>query len=221
VVTVVIPWQRKAVAVSGSRVLRSRSVLSLSVQGLRATRVTTTVIDMAGAPDLSDDDVVALAARTCQLGRTTAPQLLAELRSRRAHPRRDLLEVALGDVGDGVESAGEFRFLRDVARRHGLPRLLSQTPTGDGSGRRDFESVEHGVIVEIDGFRWHQETFRRDRKRDRTAARDGKVTLRATWLDVAVEPCELAIDVGLSLQRRGWTGRLVPCSSSCPVQDLT
>jgi hypothetical protein len=157
-------------------------------------------------------------ARACQVGLATAGGISAELSSWHGHPHRRLLKVALGDIGHGAESIGEVRFLRDVARPHGLPRLIGQTPTGDGAGRRDFESVEHGVIIEIDGVRWHLATFRGDRRRDRAAARDGKLTLRATWLDVAAEPCELALDIGLTLRRRGWTGDLVPCSSTCPVR---
>jgi hypothetical protein len=219
VIQVFVPASRRVVAVEGVRVRRLRNLSERSVDGLRTTSVAQTVIDLTAEPGRSADDVVALVARVCQSGRVTPGGLLTELGSRRSHPHRELLQAALWDVDSGVESVAEFRFLRNVARRHGLPSPRSQTPTGDG-GRRDFE-FERGVIVEIDGARWHQGAqFRTDRKRDRQVARDGGVTLRAAWVDVALEPCELAVDIAMVLRRRGWQGRPVPCSPDCAVNRL-
>lgn len=220
VIQVFIPLDRRVTAAEGMDVRRRRRFCAAPVSRLQTTLVAQTVIDLSAEPDQSDDDVVALVTRVCQKGRSTDELLLDELRARRSHPRRELLQLALWDVRGGVESVAEFRFLRDVARRHGLPPLVCQAATGDG-GRRDFESEEYAVIIEIDGARWHQgERLRGDRQRDRDAVREGKVTLRAGWDDVTLRACELAVDIIVVLWERGWLGRPTPCSSSCPVSRL-
>jgi very-short-patch-repair endonuclease len=122
-----------------------------------------------------------------------------------------------------VQSPAEHRYAQDVELAHGLPRFTRQSTSEspDGTRRRDLKSLEFGVVVEIDGQLWHVgPAFRSDRRRDRQAAADGKVTLRAGWVDVTENACELAIDVTRTLWQRGWTGKPVPCSAACPVARL-
>lgn len=125
--------------------------------------------------------------------------------------------VALVDLGDGVESVAEYLFVDRVERPHGLPRFTRQSAAGE-STRRDFELTAYGVIVEIDGYLWHgRERFHADRRRDRHAAAEGKVTLRAGWVDVTTSPCHLALEIGLTLRRRGWLEPLSACQDGCAI----
>lgn len=219
-IQVFIPASRRRAQIPGVSIRRKRVAFrSNIVDGLRTTLTAQTLIDLAAEPRQSADDILSFVARACQSERTSAEILLTELRSRRAHPQRELLQLALADVAGGIESVAEFRCLNDVIRAHALPPMISQTPTGDG-GRRDFES-EYGVILEIDGALWHQGAqLRRDRSRDRAATRDGKVILRAGWTDVAIEPCRLAVDIALVLRQRGWDGWPEPCSPACAVHTM-
>lgn len=86
--------------------------------------------------------------------------------------------------------------------------------------RRDFEYEEFRVIVEVDGRLGHVGAgMFADRRRDRSALREGRISIRAGWVDVAHDTCELALDVGLTLRTRGWTGRIRGCSPGCPGED--
>jgi len=217
VITVGVPLDRKPVRVVGTRIRRLRRLETAIVQRLTVTTRAQTVIDLAGEPGCDIDEAVALAARAAQRRHLSAVDLLAELRARHRHPHGEVLALALGDIDGGVESAAEFRFVRDVQRAHGLPELLRQVGNRDG-GRRDFESDEFKVVIEIDGRLWHAgERFHSDRRRDRRTATEGKATLRGGWLDVAARPCELARDIALTLQQRGWTGELRRCSPDCLI----
>lgn len=220
VIQVLIPSTRRVRSVPGVVVRRRRAPYAAGlVSGLPTTTTPQTLIDMAAEPGQRVDDVVSYIARACQMGRTYPEALLNELRRRPRHPHRELLRFALWDVASGIESYAELAFLNRVVRRHGLPPMRCQTPTGDG-GRRDFES-DYGLIVEIDGALFHVGgQLRRDRRRDRAALRQGKVTMRAGWVDVAVEPCELAVDMALMLRQLGWDGWPKPCSPTCAVHRV-
>lgn len=220
VIAVGIPHQRRAVRVAGTRIRRRRRLNTVEVRRLPVTPAAMTVIDLAAEPGWTVDDAVAIAARAAQRRELTGQQLIAELELRARHPHRKVLRLAFGDIGSGIQSTAEWRFAEAVQRAHGLPELRRQTGAADG-GACDFRSVEHGVIIEIDGQWWHAgERFGKDRKRDRRAARQGDLTLRAGWYEVTLEPCELALDIGLTLQRRGWTGRVTPCGASCTVNQV-
>ena len=87
--------------------------------------------------------------------------------------------------------------------------------------RRDFESEEFGVIVEVDGRLGHGFAERdRDNRRDRRAARSGRITLRAGWVDVEFQPCELALDLHGTLVGRGFRGELQSCGPDCRAGDV-
>lgn len=220
VIAVGVPHHRRVVRVVGTRIRRRRRLETVEVRRLPVTPMAQTVIDLAAEPGWTVDEAVALAARAAQRGKVTGQQLLAELEPRTRHPHKQVLQLAFGDIDEGVQSTAEWRFVHAVQRAHGLPELRRQTGAADG-GACDFRSVEHGVIIEIDGQWWHAgERFGKDRKRDRRAARLGDLTLRAGWYEVTVEPCELALDIGLTLQQRGWTGRVSPCGGACAVNRV-
>lgn len=223
VIPVAVPADRAVVRAVGTRVRRRRRLSVARIRQLPVTSAAQTVVDLADERGCGADHAVALAARVVQLGHCTAADLAAELSQRRAHRHRAVLGAALDDIGSGIESVAEHHYVRDVERAHGLPTFVRQSRVspGEGMDRRDFESLEHGVIVEIDGARWHAGTVvQDDRRRDRRAAADGKVTLRAGWGDVTQRPCEVAVDVALTLRQRGWLGRPTPCSPRCAIRRL-
>ena len=82
------------------------------------------------------------------------------------------LRLILGDVGEGIESLAEYRFLHRVVSAHGLPRFRMQVVRG--SSRADFDNEEFGVRTEVDGQLWHAgDRFHADRRRDRKSTAEG------------------------------------------------
>lgn len=215
VLQLAVPRGRHLQRPIGIRVCRRTTLERRVWRQLPVTSPAQTVVDLADVPGCSDDEVIALLTTLVRTGRGSAAEVLTELDRRRAHRRRGLIRVAVGPQAEGVESVAEHHFLTRVERAHRLPAFARQTPTGDG-GRRDFENREFGVIVEVDGYLWHAvDAFHSDRRRDRRAAAQGRITLRAGWVDVWSQPCALALDVALTLRTRGWTGRLRPCGPRC------
>ena len=94
---------------------------------------------------------------------------------------------------------------------------------GSTSGvvRRDFWYRAYGVVVEVDGRLGHEGPgMWRDRRRDRSAARDGLVTLRCGAAEIEAAPCELAADVAATLRARGYAGPITACGLRCDVRGL-
>jgi very-short-patch-repair endonuclease len=115
----------------------------------------------------------------------------------------------------------EFRYDRDVERAHGLPKASRQVPFKKPDGSRGFRDrcyEKYGLVVELDGKLAHPAERRgHDRRRDNDAAAGGGTTLRYDWDDVTRHGCATAAQVARSLAKRGWTGRLRPCSPPCPA----
>jgi hypothetical protein len=73
------------------------------------------------------------------------------------------------------------------------------------------------TAVELDGTLAHPgETRWQDIGRDNAATADGIFTLRYGYLDLTVNPCQVAAQVATVLGRRGFSGAR-PCSPGCPV----
>ncbi|MEO7448324.1 MAG: type IV toxin-antitoxin system AbiEi family antitoxin domain-containing protein [Humibacillus sp.] len=211
-IEVVVPVGRSGRAHHGITIVRSRHFDDRIDPAAWPHRVTAahTVFDLAGGRSL--DRAVALMAKARQLHLCSTHQLLETLASRPRQPGRHLLREALGDVGDGVESAGEFRYVRDVERAHGLPVGRRQAPAA-GQRHRDSAYDDFWVVVEVDGRLGHEGWAAQavDRRRDIDGAVSGWLTVRPTWLDVAHTPCGLAADLDTIFRSRGWAGRGFPC----------
>lgn len=222
VITIAVPHACQRRRVPGTRVTRRRRLDTVVRRGLRVTTPAQTVIDSADAFGVTRQDALARAARAVQRRKVSVAQLVAELSARRTHQHRRALQLALGVIGSGAESGLEVDFHDHVLVAHRLPPMRMAVPDrADGrSIRRDFESAEFGVIAEIDGRIAHGAAEReRDSRRDRRAARTGRITLRAGWVDVEFEPCELALDLYGTFVSRGFRGALVACGPGCQAVD--
>jgi very-short-patch-repair endonuclease len=169
------------------------------------TTVEETLLDVSA--NGTADEMFAILGRAFQRRLTTEQAVLARLAVRTRHPRRELLQLVLADAADGAESAMEVRFVRDVLRPHGLPLGVRQRSTSpDRRERHDVGFPEQRVLVELDGRLGHEgrEARVKDGRRDRRSAAGGWLTVRAFWVDVAVTPCELAVEVAAILGSRGW-----------------
>jgi hypothetical protein len=172
-----------------------------------------TVLDLceAATPRQVED----LVSTAVQRRLTTTRHLERALRRRRRHAHRALLADLLADVGEGAETPLELRYLRDVERRHGLPRGARQRTTRS-PGVRDVLYRAHGVLVELDGKLGHEGAGRfRDMRRDNAALMEQLLSLRYGYADVVGEACLVAAQVGQLLQWRGWPGTLRRCPA-CP-----
>ena len=211
-VSVVVPAGRRGTSRPGIEVTRSRQMLGRVHPSAWPHRVTAehAVLDLATGRTL--DRVVALVAQACQKRLVSTESLAAALAGRPQQASRGLLLEALTGVGLGVESPAEWRYIRDVERAHGLPQGRRQDP-GPRSTRRDNAYAEVKLLVEVDGRLGHEGWVarQRDGRRDRAFARDGWLTVRVCWPDVALTPCELAAELVDILRERGWRGTPRAC----------
>lgn len=219
VIEVVVPANRRGTSRPGLNVVRSRHAVERVHPSAWPHRTTVehTVLDLSMGVGV--DRFVSLAARALQHRLASEATLLVALRGRPNQSHRGLVMEALTDVGAGAESAAERRYIRDVERAHGLLEGHRQTPAG-GQRRRDNEYDTVQVVVEIDGRLAHAgwAAQQRDGRRDREAAKSGRLTVRGYWADVAVTPCSFALELSDIFRARGWKGAPHRCRSrNCEV----
>jgi hypothetical protein len=181
------------------------------------TRVEETVLDLVQA-SAGFDEALSWAIAACARRRTTATALLLAMQDRQRMRWRTELAGALDEVGGGVHSILEFRYLRGVQRPHGLPVASRQAKMSRGSRSQYLDNLyeEFGVAVELDGRVAHRAEDRwLDAHRDNFLAGVGIVTLRYGWADVTERPCQVAAEVGRVLGDRGWADRLASCGPAC------
>lgn len=151
---------------------------------------------------------------------TTIDRVLAVLESRRRISGRAMIESMLTDARDGVCSVLERGYLRRVERPHGLPRASRQHPS-TATGRVTHQDVRYpgfGLVLELDGFTFHETAAARDNDAERDLAElaaSSAATARLTYGLVFSRQCRTADLVATILQRKGWTGSLRRCSR-CP-----
>lgn len=215
---------RQVTRMPGTRVLRSSHLDVVTRRGLPVTSAATTALDLSACPGVLWREAVHLTARWVHSGTTSADEIAAALADRARHQHRRALTLALDPIAGGVESILELQSLRRVVTAHGLPRPRLQVLTDlpGGRVRRDAEWEEFGVVLEADGDLVHTGPMARvDRRRDRHTARTGRVTLRAGFVEIEHEPCELAVDIFLTLRSRGFDGRIEACRLNCPARGPT
>jgi hypothetical protein len=183
------------------------------------TRVEETALDLAQTAR-TFDDAFGWISRPCN-GRLTTPLLIrAAMQSRDRIRWRAELDRALSDIADGVMSALENRWVRDVERAHGLPAARRQVLIIRDGMRCYLDNLyrEFGVGVELDGQAYHPAEERwLDIGRDNALAAEGILVLRYGWADVCDRACVTAVQFGEVAVRRGWTGSLRRCGPACAV----
>lgn len=220
-VEVVVPERRRVVAprhVRVRRAFRFDAIVDDRAYPWRTT-VAATVLDVGTMG--SALDAVSIVARAVQKELVTTRQVSQELAARAGHRHSRILRLALADVDAGGQSGTEVMYVRDVERAHGLPTGTRQAPSDRGSRRyHDNEYPEFGVIVEVDGRLGHERWSDRvkDGRRDRQLLAADRLTARVFFADVALEPCRTAVEIGVILAGRGWTGRVRRCRrAGCAV----
>lgn len=222
VVTLVVPARRRVVAPPGVVVRRSARWVGYldELEDPARTTIAATVLDCAAAGDV--DVALAHVTSAVQGRRVNVGQLRAELGRRRGHPHGPLLREVLDDVDAGAESPAEVRYIRDVERAHGLPVGERQGATDAGRRRHhDNRYPAYRLVVEVDGRVGHERWVDRvrDGRRDREVAVGGDLTVRVFWVDVTVDACRTAAEVGELLRARGWTGSPHSCRArDCAVR---
>lgn len=215
---------RQVQRLAGTRVMRRRALHIVTRQGLPVTSAASTVLDLVADHHTSHwRDVVHLMARWVHCSKVNAEDVLAALAQRERYPLRSLVTTALEPISAGVESILELDSLEGVILRHGLPRptLQAHGQGPHGTVRRDAEWEAYGVVLESDGRLFHSgASLQSDRRRDRHAARTGRLTLRAGHVEIRFGSCELAIDIFLALRSRGYRGDLTACSPRCVARTL-
>jgi predicted transcriptional regulator of viral defense system/very-short-patch-repair endonuclease len=183
------------------------------------TRVEETALDLAERAKTLDDAFSWL-ARACGGQLTTADRLRLTMDSRKKMRWRMDLAVALADIGDGVHSLLEYRYVRYVERAHGLPSAKRQAPVTIGGRRAYLDNLyqRYGVGTELDGSAAHPIAERwRDIHRDNAAAEAGIEILRYNGADVTGRPCQVAGQVAAVLRRHGWQPTLRRCGPHCTL----
>ena len=220
VIYVTVPSTRR-VAIRGL-IVRISGRIGQATQPKRnppRTSVEETVLDLVQVSP-SFDDACGWITRACAKRLTTEEKLRATLALRKKTRWRAELDDVLAAAGDGIHSALEYRYVRDVERAHGLPRSRHQVRVViDGrTVYRDAYYEEYQLAVELDGRLAHPDDERwRDSQRDNQARARGVETARYSWRDVYARACETALLQAQILQQRGWRGTPRPCSARCPV----
>jgi very-short-patch-repair endonuclease len=181
---------------------------------LPRTRIEDTVLDLVSAAQDFDHGYAWIArAVTRQLVTVSALRAAAAARSRVRW--RKWLDDSLEESRDGVQSALELRYLRDVERAHGLPASQKQArrQINGKTHYKDNWYAEYRLAVEIDGPAYHRnEQVQRDNERDNVnLAADDVRTFRFGPVAVTEQACRTAAMVALTLQRNGWRGFPRPC----------
>jgi hypothetical protein len=198
------------------RVRRRRSMPYASGR-LRTVDVVETVFDLVDdAPDVD----AAVAVVTEGVRRGLAPAVLLHRSQHRSALRyRALVRSLLGDPTLGVESPLEHRYVRDVERRHGLPRTVGQLRQRVEGRWIRADRVHEGlrVRIELDGRLGHPGgTTDRDVWRDNAVLLEhDDLTLRYRWSHVVGRPCAVAAQVAAALTRAGRPTTVTRCPA-CP-----
>lgn len=183
------------------------------------TRIEETVLDLTQLAR-TFDGAFSWLSTACGRRLVTPDQIRAAAECRgKLRWRADVL-TALDEIGAGVFSNLELRYMRNVERAHGLPEATRQARMKRGwrSAYLDNLYAAFGVAVELDGRAAHLVEDRwQDIHRDNFFAGAGIITLRYNWTDVTGRPCAVASQVAQLLRLHGWTGELIACRPSCPA----
>ncbi len=221
VVHVTIDGRRRAQPMTGVLIHRSNRIADAVHPSLQPprTRIEETVLDLADTA-MTFDAAFGIVSNACQRRLTTTVKVAEAMEQRsKIRWRRDLSQ-ALTDIGAGVHSVLEYRYVRRVEQPHGLPRATRQYRATIEGRHRYLDNLYDGyaLCVELDGMQAHPDEQRwEDLRRVNAITEQGITMLRYGWIDIDRQPCQTAAQVGAVLQTHGWEGRIRPCRPFCPA----
>jgi hypothetical protein len=132
---------------------------------------------------------------------TTVGALDAAMRIVGRVRHKAFMRLALRDIAEGAQALGELDVSR-MCRRFGLVTPHRQSQRRDAQGRLRYLDAEWELVggrvgvLEIDG-RHHLEVehWEADMKRERAVVVSGRTVLRATNLEVRLEPAAIVADL--------------------------
>ena len=158
-----------------SRILNARDATTF--RGIPVTTVPRTLVDLARYLSL---DALARACHEAGVRYGTTPTAVEAVLARRPNSpgAKKLRRVVHGDVHVTLSKL-EAHFL-ELLRDAGLPLPVTNRPAG--SRRVDCRWPEHGLTVELDGYRFHnsRHSWEQDRHREREARARGDEFRRYT-----------------------------------------
>lgn len=171
---------------------------SCDVQTLHRLPITNPVRTIFGLAGVVDADTLEIIVdHALYRGLASVDRLrrrLEELGGRGVKGCRQLRQVLnMRGPGEAVpQSVLETRFVQLLRRRNlPLPHRQVRLTTPEGSTYRvDFHFPRHGLVIEVDGGKWHstRAAMQRDRRRDNALTLCDKKVLRLTWFDVMRDP---------------------------------
>src|SRR5579863_7415025 len=203
---ITIPENRRVKPISGvvlHRSVRLAEAIHPSLEPPR-TRLEETVLDLVDRT-AAFDAALDLMCSACQRQLTTVGRLAMVMSKRGKLRWRGALAKTLDEIGSGVHSVLEYRYLHRVERPHGLPTASRQARI-DAQGRsRYLDNLyqDYALCVELDGLQAHPDRQRwQDLRRVNAIIEKGISVLRYGWIDVDRWPCETAAQIGAVLKRR-------------------
>jgi hypothetical protein len=178
--------------IAGVRTRRSREVEATKWQGIPATTVPRTLVDIAG--DLSEEDLGWACHQAGVRFRTTPRQVESVLaRHPKSRGAGRLRRIIAGD-SHVILSKLEKRFLK-LLREAGLPLPETNRPTG--GHYVDCRWSRHKLTVELDSYRFHSSRYawEQDRRREWEAYARGDKFRRYTWGDVFEGPAQMLAEL--------------------------
>jgi very-short-patch-repair endonuclease len=183
------------------------------------TRLEETVLDLVEQAG-TFDAALGIMCSACQRRLTTVRRLV-EAMGRRAKLRwRSELTKALSEIGTGVHSVLEYRYLHKVELAHGLPVARRQAKINTGGRSRYLDNLYEGysLCVELDGLQAHPNEQRwQDIRRINAITENGQTVLRYGWIDVDRYSCPTTAQVATVLRRLGWKGTPHSCGPTCTL----
>jgi len=218
-IEVSVPSTLSPAATPGVRFYRRQPMPFVLRSGLARTHPSETALDLLG---LARDTDTAVSWLTESVRASASPNEILEAEKGRSRLRhRGLLQEIFGTSDPAVESTLEYRYRRDVERKHGLPRAQFQVrQVLDGELiRADGIYVGFATRVELDGQLAHPGgRTAKDTWRDNAVLLEyDEVTMRYRWVHVVVTPCDTAGQVLRALRRGGYTGPARRCGPLCTM----
>jgi very-short-patch-repair endonuclease len=168
------------------------------VRGIPVTAPGRTVVDLAAI--LAGRELEQVVARAEREGLVTLGDLSSMLVRHRGRPGIPLLRALLntGQSPALTRSEAEERLL-GLIREARLP--MPETNVRIDPYEVDFLWPADGIVVEVDGFRFHasRARFESDRRRDMDLATRGIHVLRLTWRQITTEPLATVAQIAQAL----------------------